>query len=69
MATTDNRKFQLGQTVLVKHQPDTFPTVLRWVTGIVTDAFAAPVSGEWVYVVNGIGFYEGDVAAVVDDAA
>ena len=34
-----------------------------WSIGIVTDVFRAPISGQYVYVINGTGYYEDEVSA------
>ena len=34
-----------------------------WRIGIVTDVFRAPISGQYVYVINGTGYYEHEVSA------
>ena len=34
-----------------------------WSIGIVTDMFRAPISGQYVYVINGTGYYEHEVSA------
>ena len=46
--------YRKGQRVVAKSEVD---DDRRWVCGIITDAFAAPVTGTMVYVVDGIGYY------------
>ena len=55
-------KFHKGQTVYVRGER-------QWTTGIITDLFLAPVTGQRVYVVDGKGYYEPDVSELLDDPA
>lgn len=51
--------FKLGQTVNVRHTYGL--TNPEWRVGIITDLFLAPITGGWVFVVGGCGYYEHEI--------
>lgn len=57
--------FSHGARVLVRYT-DGLVTA-QWREGIIIDLFVAPVSGEWVYVVGGNGYYEADIRSLSDN--
>lgn len=48
--------YRIGQSVQVWHR-----TCEAWVSGEITDMFRGPITGQWVYVVNGSGYYAHEV--------
>lgn len=50
--------FDCGDRVLYRHD-----WKQAWGIGIITDLFRAPISGEFVYVIDGEGFYERELTA------
>jgi len=53
--------YHRGERVYVRHTYGL--TAPEWRLGIITDLFVAPITGEWVYVVAGSGYYEHEVRA------
>ena len=51
--------YHRGERVYVRHTYGL--TSPEWRLGIITDLFVAPITGEWVYVVAGSGYYEHEV--------
>lgn len=49
---------EMGDTIQVRHTYGL--TTPEWREGIVTDKFLAPMTGTWVYVVAGCGYYESE---------
>ena len=62
----DKAAFDCGDRVLYRH--DYSPTE-SWGIGIITDLFRAPISGQFVYVINGEGFYEHELTADIERPA
>lgn len=38
-----------------------------WKQGVIVDMFPAPVSGRFVYVIDGSGYYEGQIGGIVEE--
>lgn len=53
--------FDCGDRVLYRHDWQQ-----KWGIGIITDCFRAPISGWFVYVIDGEGFYEHELSADID---
>lgn len=49
----------VGERVYVRHTYGL--TAPEWRSGIITEAFIAPITGEYVYVVAGCGYYPHEV--------
>jgi hypothetical protein len=57
-------QYDRGERVNVRHTYGlTYP---EWRTGTITDMFIAPITGTWVYVVAGCGYYDHEVRTYED---
>ena len=62
MNETAEPTFSHGARVMVRHTYGL--TNPEWRTGIITEMFVAPITGTWVYVVAGNGYYENEIRQV-----
>lgn len=56
--------FDCGDRVLYRHD-----WKQAWGIGIIIDLFRAPISGQFVYVINGEGFYEHELTVDIERPA
>lgn len=62
---TPEPTFSHGARVMVRHTYGL--TNPEWRAGIITEMFVAPITGTWVYVVGGNGYYENEIRPVITD--